>query len=66
MTDTTLLSLTSMLHMCGLRQCVCELWVRIPVRQQVAEVQLIVFQAVCVVVCFKGHVVVIVCVRATM
>ncbi|CAB1457729.1 unnamed protein product [Pleuronectes platessa] len=28
--------------------CLCELWVRIPVRQQVAEVQLIVFQAVCV------------------
>lgn len=38
-----------MLHVCVLCQCVCELRVRIPVRQQVTEVRLSAVEAVCVV-----------------
>lgn len=40
-----------MLHVCVLRQCVCELWVWIPVCQQVTEVRLVVVEGVSTVVC---------------
>lgn len=55
-----------MLHVCVLRQCVCELWVWVPVCQQVTEVRLIVVEGVCVVVCERivVHECVSVCVRA--